>query len=853
MEAAPAAPEAPTGTPIPVTGPIWHAVDVWHQAQGLPQDNVIAIRQTRDGYMWFGTKGGLARFDGVRFLTFKERALGQTEIWDMAEDRDGSLWVATYGEGLAHLKDGKVQTYQTADGIGTDFIGAVCVDARGDVWIGTDKGVARLRGADRHVQSYGEKDGLSSKVVGALLCEPDGSVWLGTKGGGLHRFHDEVIDPSLLPDTGAQSVTEIARTPDGALWVAAHELLFRYKNDVWRKFGEADGLGVTRSQKLHADRGGRLWVATAYGLYSLRDDETFEHHEIVGELSSKPAVRSVGGDDEGSIWIGHAALGLVRLSRGYFATYSLPHGISSPSIRTVFADSKGTVWIGTPAGLDRIRDGQVQNVVQKDGSPIRFVSSMIEDRQGRVWLGTPTGASRFTPSVKPCANTRCVEEIVPVPSVPSASTIRVMYVDRQGDVWVGLDQQGLARVHDDVVTMYTQHDGLSDDSIRGLAEDPQGRLWVGTKEGGVSVFEGGRFRSITDKDGLAANHVQALYGSADGTLWVATRRGLTRVKDGHFFSYTAEKGLFAEHIYGLVEDAEGSLWMGCSRGIFRVRRQSFDDVASGKADALVTEAFGVEHGLRSAEVAAGYAPVATRTSDGRIWFATTDGVSVVAPKDVSRNRQPPAVHVEELRVDGTAFSPTAAAVARPGKGDIFFRYTATSFADATRVRFKVRLEPYDPDWIDTSLRVTQYTNIPPGRYRFRVKAANSDGLWNETGSALDLTLQPHFYQTRWFSALVVLSLGVATFGAHRWRVRTLQERARELRVRIDEALAQVKTLSGLLPVCASCKKIRDDSGYWNQMETYISQHSSADFSHGICPECVVKLYPEYAAIQTPKS
>jgi len=196
-----------------------------------------------------------------------------------------------------------------------------------------------------------------------------------------------------------------------------------------------------------------------------------------------------------------------------------------------------------------------------------------------------------------------------------------------------------------------------------------------------------------------------------------------------------------------------------------------------------------------------------------------------------------------VRIDGTAHDLRREATAAPGRGDLEFAYTALSFVAPGRVRFKVKLEPYDSDWVDAGTsREMQYRNIPPGRYTFRVIAANSDGVWNETGARFDLSLAPHFYQTKWFYALCVAAFVLLGAGTQLRRVRALKVRERELSVRVN-------TLAGMLPICASCKKIRDDHGYWNQMESYMQQHNVAEFSHSVCPECIQTLYPDYAASQ----
>ncbi len=224
------------------------------------------------------------------------------------------------------------------------------------------------------------------------------------------------------------------------------------------------------------------------------------------------------------------------------------------------------------------------------------------------------------------------------------------------------------------------------------------------------------------------------------------------------------------------------------------------------------------------------------------------GLAVADPRSLTTNTLAPPVLIEEVRVDGRLLDLGAPAEVPPGRGELVFRYTALSFEAPKGVTFRYRLEGFDRDWVDAGTsRVAQYTNMPPGPYRFRVIARNSDGVWNEQGAAIALSLAPHVYETRWFYGALALTLILAGAATQLLHVRRLKARERELSVRVEEAVAQVKVLSGLLPICSSCKKIRDEKGDWSQVEQYIHERTEAEFSHGICPDCAEKLYPEQAA------
>jgi Y_Y_Y domain len=282
----------------------------------------------------------------------------------------------------------------------------------------------------------------------------------------------------------------------------------------------------------------------------------------------------------------------------------------------------------------------------------------------------------------------------------------------------------------------------------------------------------------------------------------------------------------------------GSLWLAGVGGIFRVERQALDDMADGKAKTFTTERFGIAEGMRATVAAAIYQPAACVMRDGRLWFTTSDGVVVVDPTHLRRNGLPPPVVIEALVADGESLALASSPHVPAGAAQVAISYNGLSLVVPRRVRFKYKLEGYDTSWVETEgRRVAYYTKLPPGHYRFQVIAANNDGIWNEVGAALELLQRPHFYQTRWFLALCVLALLSVVEGAYRYRERRHRQVEAELEVRVQEALARIKILSGMLPICAWCKRVRDDSGYWSQIESYIAEHSDANFTHGICPDC----------------
>jgi ligand-binding sensor domain-containing protein len=827
----------------------WKVAGSWRKGQGLPQDRVHTLHQSRDGYLWVGTRGGVARFDGLTFTTWNARdgsALPAGEVYAFAETADGTLWIAVNGGGLGRYRRGAFSTLTKADGLVDDLARALVVDDRGALWIGTERGLSRYVGGA--FTSFGTRDGLADAAVRCLAADPAGHGILVGTGGGLQRLDNGRFTRVLLP-SGRSTVQVDALVHDraGRLWIGTSNGLFLASGDGVVEFGPREGLASSAIQGLMEDADGRLWVATSNGL----------GHSIglpgagmgFTTVLTGVDVTTVHQDSEGSVWAGFRGYGLVRLQRSLFRFWDRDGGLPSNTVTTVFQGSDGTVWAGSGASLAAIRRGGVVLFGVESGLPERAVSSLSEDGTGRLWVGTEAGLYRSERSIPAGGDIRSTR-FSPVGRHHGLRThVRVLCREDDGGMVVGTSAEGVVRVARD--GKESVPDGASAGEVRALVCDGGDGLWVGTRGGGLARIQGSRVTRYSTAEGLPDDNVQSAFRDRDGVLWVATRKGLCRMKDGRLTSITTLQGLPDNHVYGMTEDGSARLWMASGSGVFAIRRADLNAVADGRLPTVPSEVFGLEHGLPSTLCALSHHPVAITTRDGHIWFATLGGVVEADPSTPRPVAPSPPVQLESVTINDEKLAAFAALDVPQGRGTLVFRYTAPSFIAAGDVEFRYRLEGSDPGWVlaGTS-RDARYTNIPPGRYRFVVTARSRGSAWRDSSAGIDVTLRPHFYQStffRVFSGVAILSLVFgAAYTVHRARLRQIQARERELARRVDKALTDIKVLQGLLPICAWCKKIRDDHGYWTQMEAYIKEHSQAVFSHGMCPDCLRQHYPDDA-------
>ncbi|MCX6545609.1 MAG: triple tyrosine motif-containing protein [Acidobacteria bacterium] len=809
----------------------------WQAADGLPQNSIQAVVQTRDGYLWIGTQEGLVRFDGVRFTVYGSRNTPQfrsNHVEALLEARDGTLWLGTYGGGLISMKDGQFRLFRTTDGLSSDSVMDLAEDFDGAIWIATEGGGVSRWSAKSGFTTFTTADGLGSRSTTSVIADVRGVVWVGTAVGVSRFDNGKFVTYTSRNGVAGDSVTALAGDRQGNIWIGTTQGLTR-----WRE-GKAATYTVRRGglpndvvRTLHVDDAAVVWVGTRGGLARLEKG-------AVSTLTSRDGlanddVTAIMQDREGSYWIGTNGGGLDRWRDASFTTYGPQLG-PSDDVYAVTGSRDGGLWAGSGNGrVYHFKDGRFTPLDTRGHLAGTIVRALLEDRQGNLWIGTERQLYRYRQGV--------FEVYDQSRGLPGFS-VRVVFEDRDGRIWVGTNGGGLSYIDGDRLVTYTTRDGLAENRVRAMVQDKDGSLWIGSY-GGLNHFKDGVFHTYTVSQGLSNNFARSLHFDDDGTLWIATYGGgLNRFKNGRITAYGTRDGFFSDTSFQIVDDQLGNLWLSCNTGIFRVSKQALEAFSDGRATSIASTTYTEADGMKSRECNGG-SPGGWRTDDGRLWFATLKGLASVDPANLRRNPKPPPVLVEDVIVDGRPIEPGDHIQA--GSQRFEFRFTGLSFVAPARMRFVYRLEGFDRKWIDAGAqRSASYTSIPYGSHRFLVKAANDDGVWSGTPASFDFVLEPHFYQTFLFYGCAALTLVASCVGLYRLRTGQLRKRQRVLQAKVDEAVAHIKTLRGLLPICASCKRVRDDGGYWNQIEQYVRDHSEAAFSHGICPDCIRKLYPEHA-------
>jgi len=740
-----------------------YTLQTWSSEEGLPQNTIPAITQTRDGYLWFGTQSELVRFDGVRFVVLEN----QRGVSDVISDRSGGLWWAsTGGGGLIRRTGGRSVTWTSRDGLPSDLVQEVFQDRDGTVWIGTTEGLACLRGGKIVTL------GALANPISAFAQGADGALWIGTDNAGVARLTDSLTFWAARDGLPDDRVTALAVDHRGDLWAGTSRGLARWHGGRWTAFTTRDGLPHDRVNALLEDREGNLWVGTQGGLSRFRDGR----FSSVTEDKGIKGVLSLFEDAEGALWVGTDTGGLARLRPALFKTVDPPG--AQEAVWSALEDKAGALWIGTnDQGLLRLRGREASYLTTADGLPDNKVRTALEGHHGDLWIGTMGGLAHLHGGRM---ETWSHEDGLP------DDQVRSLRLEEDGTLWVGT-QRGLARLRGAILEAFGAGSGLPRDlPVLVLHRAAPGPLLAGTTAG---LFRqvGERFEQVP---GSPAVPILALRSDPDGTLWVGTARaGLQRFRSGRWTVFRERDGLFDDTAYHILEDAQGRFWMSSNRGVYRVHRAHLDAFAAGKIRRIPSASFGEPDGMAGAEGSGASSPGALASRDGRLWFPTIRGLAVVDPRRARDNERPPPVVLEEVLAGGRPVNWTGKGPVElsPDRRKLEVRYTALSLLAPGKVRFRYRLEGFDADWVDAgTARSAVYTNLPAGSYTFHVAACNNEGVWNEAGAHLALAVVPRLWETPWFPVLCAGLVLAAGAGALRLRLRTIRLRARELARVVEE-------------------------------------------------------------------
>ncbi len=760
--------------------------DSWTSQRGLPGEAVYQILQTRDGYLWLRTGSGLARFDGVRFVSM-DAEIGSETVKAICMGADDDLLIRTATRTLIY-KDHRFSDYRPPAPLPGGGIRVLFESREHTLFVGADDFIFRI-----------EKDGHATTLR-------DKTAWIST------FFEDHT----------------------GKIWIAGTSNIYFYENNTLsgplKKRGRLNMINAFSEDRQH-----RIWAATGDGLYML-DAEG----QLVDPVSPKDhsLLTALLEDAQGNIWAGTEKSGIVRVAKAgeLFTGYSFfgfQEGLTDDNVLSLLEDREGSIWIGTASGLDRLRDTKLKTITTREGLPTNREKSAVAVRDGSVGVFSDNGGLSYIRD----GIATLFKHNRQLPTTYGSA----IFESRDGSLWLG-SYGGLSRIQGEKVTVYDGDGHFSKFYISAIAEDdeslivtnsesrafrfkdnkvlpftvhgkttpitdsgiyiftiyrdPLGTLWFGTSKGlyklppAEDIIQGGwQLKSLFE--------VTSIFDDGRGNLWLGGRTpGIVRfhIADKKVTHYTKSEGLFDGLASYITGGDDGNLWISAEDGIYSVRLENLNDFADGQVKSVSSTRFGLPDGMKTTEPSdVASQPGGCRSPDGKLWFTTKKGIVEVDPLHMIHNSLAPPVIVESVSVDGAEEPPGSDLQLAPGRRNIEIHYTALSLRIPERVRFKYRLEGYESEWVEAGARrVAYYTNLPPGKYNFRVIAMNDDGVWNLHGASVRFILEPRFYQTKWFYFACLLIPVLIAFAGNRLATRLIRTRADHLARLVEERTAELR-------------------------------------------------------------
>jgi signal transduction histidine kinase/ligand-binding sensor domain-containing protein len=746
----------------------------WRIQDGSAPAGIEAIAQTLDGYLWFSSDSqGMYRFDGVRFLPWTLSSDGKTinSIVNVYGDHAGGLWALGERE-IVHLKGGVVTSHFNLDGL--QQFQQVSEDPDGSLWVvrgggaGSDSPLCRI--TDRAVKCFGKSDGVPISPADSLLADGKGGFWLGGQTALVH-WHDGVSEmyriEALKSNAGQNGIASLAHGPGGSLWVGmlaegpglglGRLIGGNVKPFVTPTF---DGSKVVVNATL-SDRDGNLWVGTlGKGIFRIHGN-VVDHYQRTDGLSSD-TVLTLFEDREGIVWTG-TTNGIDSFRDPSVTTFSAREGLGADAATGVMASRDGTIWVANAGSLDQIKDGTVSSIRTGSGLPGHQVSSLLEDRAGNMWVGVDDGLYVF----KSGRFRR-----LPEPNNQPLGMVVGMTEDNDGDIWAEClsNPRKLVRIRDFQVR--EEFPASQIPPGHSLASDPHGGIWIATKKGDITLLRNGVLETKFPLNAGGNPFNRQIMSKADGSVLAGSENGLVEWRQGKVHRMTTKNGLPCNSVISFIEDKENRWWLYTGCGVLQIPDSEVERWRANPETIVQARVYDVLDGARPAGGPSFDA--AAYSSDGRVWFATGFVVQMVDPSRLSQKALPAQAYIESLVADRKEFKATPNLKVPPNPRDLQIDYTSPTFLIPQRVKFRYRLDNYDRDWHEAGTRRQAfYTDLPPGKYSFRVIAANSDGVWNDNAATLDFSVAPAYYQTNWFRALCAVFVLALLGAAYQWRMRHL--------------------------------------------------------------------------------
>lgn len=770
----------------------------WTTENGLPSSAILDVHQSKSGYIWLLTYNGLLRYDGVEFYRFdKENQdyFNTNSIFAMTESSDSTLWFGSYGHGIIKYKDKKFTKIETP----YFFTHTLYAENNQKIWIGTKNSGVYLFDNSKNTISKIEFDALNETCINYIEKGPDGWIWIGTESKGIFLYKDGVLKE--FNDRNLKQLKEIHHilfAPNGNLFISTYSGLFLKNDHGIKKIAQFIDADISHCLLTKAED---IIISSSKGLYKC--DINGQQLEAFYKNSTLRVNKCIE-DAEGSLWIGTYRNGLYQILDNAFQTYTQEDGLASKSIGGICQLSDGSILVGSTAGkINRILNGKVSMFPIQTPLRGKKVYGLSQDSKGNIWISTYIGLIKKTPEGK--------EYIYNSSNGLNGKLIRLVFEDSKNNIWIGTRGSGISILKGNKWIYYNKVNGLSSNFILAIDEDKNGNIIISTDNGGLNIISpNGEINIINTQDGLANNLCFNTYVDSDNSYWVATKTGISHIKDDSIFNFGEVNNIPTDAIFDIIPDKNGFFWLTSNVGILKVKKADLLKAKEDTNDKINWKIYDKRSGLIAYECAG--ASQSIYTSDDKIWVPAIDGLISIDPNNNESVLKTPNVVITEIKIENKKFNDNAKIEYPYGKHRLTFNYASLSYTSPQNINYQVKLHGYDSRWIPMGNQTSiTYTNLPPKKYLFEVKADNGDNNIASTIMNNPIVIEPNFTQTIWFYLLlltITIIIGVASF---KIRVNNLRRREYDLKSLVKNKTTDLqRNMDTLLQEIVERKRIENE-------------------------------------------
>ena len=749
-----------------------YTIEVWSTDEGLPSNNLIGLKQSKEGYLWITSYNGLIRFDGNTFDIFNSKGIPELKsngFSVISTDTKGTMYFGTLTSGLL-LYDGAAFEVDHIDNNFSASITTIHIDNANRVWIGVKNRGVYYKDTENEAYQYADNSLLKNTTVKSILQVSENELLFSTDNNGIIRyFNGEFMKTggAVFEDISITALLEI----DNVQYAGTSNGVFRHESKEWSIIPGTEGYYVNSLKK---DENGNLWVATETGIVRLENDGKIQFLKEEDGLPSRQ-ISGLEFDKEGNIWLTSKRGGLVQLKNSNFLNVSLKDGLSNQYVNIICELSDGSIAIGNDnGGIDILKDNKVFPLKLNADLSSVSIKDIIQDSNGVIWVATYKGLLRIEDGK---------EQLLTKSDGLLSNNIRSLFEDETGNVWVGAKDGGVLRFGvDGSRKVISTETGLSDNYVFCFEQLPNGNILAGTYHGGVNIIKpDGSIEVINVGSDQSSPLIFNIEVIDNESFWMATDVGLYKYQDGAFKHLDNSNGLLVSTIFDVYSDSFGYLWATSNMGIVRLEETQVNEFLEGGQNLITARIYDEKDGMLSGECTG-----ATRmliTENGELWVPTSKGISIIDPANIKINKFIPPVYVKSISIDDNEQAISEGKVVlEPGSQRLSIDFTALSYSSPAKVSFKYRLNGYEKDWNNVgNLHQATYMNLPDGSFTFEVTAANNDGYWNENPAKFSVVVKPYFYKSRLFLLLLVIFLLVVAFTIYWIRIKVVEDKNRELR------------------------------------------------------------------------